>query len=241
MKKHLLKITLFVVFPLFGFSQDNLSHSQSYKDIYLHYQQEMNANLALYNGKEYSGYLFPIDGNVFFINKWFDNGRVDYKNVKYENIQLMYDIVKDELIALEPVNKYNIVLDKNLVSTFSLLGYSFINISTIKIDNKFSAEGYYQVLGTNEENLLLAKRYQTIYDDLQIKYVVKKLREGNSYYIIKDHKIYPLNKLKSIIAAYPLEKGNIKKFKRSQNLNFNKQKEASYKSLFSYLEKTNPK
>ena len=116
---------------------DSLSYAKSVQHAVDLYHQFMNDEKSLYNGSQYLIYTQTIqEGIPFFETTEFVKGDVTYNGILYENVPLVYDILKEELITRIPTNNYTVMLVNDKVSSFALLNHKFVRLvkdSTDKI------------------------------------------------------------------------------------------------------------
>jgi hypothetical protein len=111
---------------------------------------------GLYNGPKYLFYNpLLIRGSAYFEENTSSYGNVNYNGAEYEGVQLIYDLHKDELIALLYDNASNFYLLKDYVKNFDLLGHHFININTDTLSNNSTIKsGYYDELYRGRTQIL---------------------------------------------------------------------------------------
>ena len=111
------------------------------------YHQFLSPETGLYTGSQYTYntyYPFTInEGNPFFFSKNFDAGSVFYNNVLYENVPLLYDIIKGELLINDPSRTYIIRLNNSRIAWFKLWGHTFVWLMNDLTANSSMNTGFY--------------------------------------------------------------------------------------------------
>ena len=119
--------------------------------------------MPLNNGPEY--YLYnplAIKGSAYLGDTTFVNGNVYYDGAEYNDIPLLYDIYKDQLISVldDKTSKY--VLLNERVKQFDLQQQHFINIDADTLNNNTVIKtGYYDQLYKGRLEIL-SKKYKKI-------------------------------------------------------------------------------
>ena len=87
------------------------------------YYQALGDQAGLYNGPVYDPYIPPItEGNPYFLTESFSTGSVSYNGLNYEQVPLLYDIVRDEVVVRHPTG-FPIALIKEKIDSFSFSGH----------------------------------------------------------------------------------------------------------------------
>ncbi len=101
--KFLLVLILLMLFYNHSISQglSTDSSSPAYKNAVGFYNQSLNEELHLFNGKEDKGYAYRFDnGTPYFLTNDWSKGSLNYDGKVYENVSLLYDVVSDEVVYL---------------------------------------------------------------------------------------------------------------------------------------------
>ena len=131
------------------------------------YWKFINPSTGLFNGNEYVDYSFGIkDGQPFFQTPDFRNGYVVYNGVKYEDVPIVYDELKDLVVINDPLKFTNSPFIDERVTSFNIEKYHFVRLVNDQANNEGCKDGYYQVLYGG---------YSTVYERQE-----KKLKEETS-------------------------------------------------------------
>lgn len=119
-------------------------------------------NSLLYHGVEYIPNALYIAGDAFFLSDQWRDGDVCIECKVYENVPLLYDIFKDQLV-LQSWNKiYRILLDKQNVRWFTIGKHRFVCIDrNDSTEQGIPPSGYYEEL-IRGPVILLAKRVKSL-------------------------------------------------------------------------------
>src|ERR1035437_5788577 len=206
---------IFIVLTnIFAFNKTNgqtLSSSEpsSFKNIKAYFKNEIGENVHLYSGKEYTGYERNIKGDPFFVSSEMQNSDIFYNGTLYENVPLLFDIVRQEIV----INRYNqnfrIKLLNEKIKYFTLSGHKFENIPVTEKDGN-TGYGIYDMAFDGKASLLV-KRFKRIVNGLkaedQPRFVQEDeffIRNSNSFYAVDDRSslLLALNDKKELIKTY---------------------------------------
>ena len=191
----------------------------------------------LYNGKEFIQYDPRIEGHAFFSDRELMRGSVVYDGLVFENVNMQYDLVKDELVIQHFDVFFKLVLLSDKVKEFKVADHLFKRLVKDSINNLPVATGFYDFL--HEGNItLLAKRIKRI-DETVTDKVNKKVVERNFYYIIKDGTYYQVRNLKSLLSVFKDRSREVKQDLRKNRLKFRKNREASIIRAVSFYDSSN--
>jgi hypothetical protein len=168
------------------------------------YHEALHPEVNLYNGPEYVPYYFSfVNDQPFFISNRALAGSVIYKSILYENVKLMYDITRQQLVISHPLNLQKIRLNNAYVTAFSLTDHHFVKITADSLAKGTIPTGYYQVLYSGKKVKLLKSLKKVIVEELTSTYgVLYHLRDHNQYYVERDGQYYPLTNPRSVLNAF---------------------------------------
>src|SRR5882672_6840210 len=96
-------------------------------DIYLH---ALAVESHLYNGilyKEYNPHSND-EGNPFFLSDDWTDGSVYYDGERYDNVPLLYDLVKERLVVEHAYGGVKLELISEKINNFSMAGHTFVRL-----------------------------------------------------------------------------------------------------------------
>ncbi|MGZ5245935.1 MAG: hypothetical protein ACXWV5_02575 [Flavitalea sp.] len=169
------------------YSQDAFTQLATVDDIRKKYEVATSRISGLYNGPKYQADAVLYDEGTPFLYPYLQPGSVHYDGSNYEGIELLYDLVKDELVLLHFNGSARIQLVKPKVSSFTIAGRNFINVDIDKSKNWGLSEGYYEVI--HKGKFLLLKKNIKL---LQTSYTSRSGRvdvfDRQKFYLVKDGK-----------------------------------------------------
>lgn len=188
------------------FSQD-LNESKS---IYKWFDSIVGVgNTGIYNGVEYLNEYKTLNGNdEFFITSDFLYGDVVYDQQPYFNIQMKYDVYKDELIVLLPgQNSRNIIkLIKTKIKSFSIQSSSFVgafkNLSKSRLE-------FFEVIYEKGELKVFKKHRKERKVKLDKDFIYNKFEDKFDYYLVYDGDFYSVGSKRDIGRLFPKFKKDI--------------------------------
>ena len=214
----------------------NSSSLRAYKNAIAFYNQSFREELHLFNGKEEQAYPYQFsEGTPYFLsNKW-SKGTLDYDGKMYEDVSLLYDVVRDELIYLYFDNRSRIRLIKEKVSEFSIMGHNFINITPDSLFSSSIAPGFYDKLYQGKINLLV-KRTKKIDNSIKLSGAETKVFDKDRYYLRKENNYYSVNNKRSLLHKLNDKRKELQPYIRQNKLNFRKDIENAMVKTLAYYD-----
>jgi hypothetical protein len=186
------------------------------------YQATLGSDLPLYNGRQFYGYYKLTKESPFYPEETQWNiGSVQYENMWYRNVPLMYDIYKDEVIIKHNRGPY--ILYRDRVQEFSILDKVFIRIDEDK-KNGIATEGFYQRLSTGKITMF-AKRIKKTEEDkssavLEIRFIFK-----TRFYILKDGHYSLISSRKSLLTLLNDKSSELRQYIKKAKLKYRANRE----------------
>jgi len=194
------------------------------------YIEQLNTEAPIYNGKMYRPVFNLNDGgHTLFLNNQYTKGSIVYNHHVYKDVNLMYDMAKDQLVLLNLDQVGGIVVWPQYVEAFSLHHHTFVNISADSAAQKGLAHGYYDLLYSGKSTLL-AKRVKRT-DQNTVKRTVS---QQNKYYLLSDSGYVLIKGKKDLLRLLRQTRNENLKYIRTGHLNFKKELESSMIKLLSY-------
>lgn len=172
-------------------------------------------NLGLNNGPLT---LYPYktigDNNMFFKNNKFTVGNLVYDEQPYFNVNLKYDIYKDQLILNPPAKPEHIGISliQDKTASFSIYGKNFVKITKSQTLLPEFISGYYELIKIGKNFNLYIKHHKDILKEINEEGVYYSFHEKYQYYIEYKGKFYEINNKSTIIKIFPESKKNINAF-----------------------------
>lgn len=235
--KQIFGLSLFIL--LFGtgilHGQDpNLTDSIAIKNTFSIFRQGIAVQLRLYNGIEEREYTSELIGSPYYLNDSLTSGSVTYDGIKYNNVFLMYDMLKESVIIKYFDTPFRIRLLNDKLNSFNLSGHQFVRI-TPKDNIRDIKEGNYDQLYKGSFRLL-AHRSALAQEVISDNKVQTRINRGVQYFIIKDNAAYLINNSRYALKIVQ-DNGVIKSYLKKNKLKYKKNKEEVLLKIVSYRDK----
>ena len=205
------------------------------------YHSYLTPETGLFRGIEYAAYDFTLrEGNPYFGDKKRRPGTVTYDCVLYNNLLVLYDEVKDNLILYDVTNIFKIDLYPDLIDRFTIEDHRFIRLKDSLNPNQ-PHNGFYEVLYQGRITLL-KKEKKTIVEDLASANVAEYYIRGadTSYYLKKNNVYYPVRNTKSLLRALKDRSKDVKRFIRSNGLSMRRDREYTLLKVSAWYDTSSP-
>ena len=186
--------------------------------------------LPIYSGRLFYAYPASIEGDAFLLSKDWQTGSIRYDGIWYENMTMLYDLVKDAVIVRH-ANGVPISIYSNRVEQFKLGGTHFVRLE--QDEHKVIKQGFYQVLAIGEITLF-ARRTKIIEEKITGNELERKFVAGNQYYAFKAGQYTWLKKPKSLIAILGEKKPKVNQYMNGQNVSYKKEPERAMVLIADY-------
>lgn len=215
---------------------DTSSQQQKINSLIQSYTTAIGENSRLYNGPEYEQYDPAIKGNAYYddVNTW-KIGSVNYGDVTYTNVPMMYDIYKDCVVALlyNKTSRYTLLNDK--LHYFNLAGNHFVYINVDSLKNPGIRNGIYNQLYKGK-TVVLEKRSKTIQigttGNLESYFTAAK----KEIYLKKGAEYYNINSVSSILKALQDKKKQVQLFISDNRINYKADPEQALVKIAAYYD-----
>jgi len=194
-------------------------------------------NPVLYNGKIYT-YFVPskVEGHQFIYEKEYLKGSVTIKDIKYDDLQMNYDLLNQEiLLNYTTTNGANqlIVLSKAWLNKFTLNGSTFQLIEASGLPNRI-----YQVIGNGDILLLYSWSKDMVHDNLSGIPVYKFTVPKKELFIYRKNQIRKFRSNRTFLKLFNgTKQQEIKKYLRQQKVNVKKANNMQMNTLIDYCNK----
>ena len=240
-------ISIFLSTSLLAYSQSSMVNTvsdTSLSNAVKLYHQYVYPETGLYNGSEYTYNLYyPFiinEGHPFFVTKQFDTGAVFYNNVLYENVPLLYDLVKDEVLIKDPANVSIIRINKERIGWFNILGHTFIKINKDSTNASIISPGFYDLL-YNGSSCSLYNKVSKIFKENSASFqgINKYIVEENEYFIRKDNQYFKVKNKKSLLSVMDNNKKEIEQFIRKSKFKLKGDMDYALTKIVTYYDELN--
>jgi hypothetical protein len=203
-----------------SYAQVNAADSQAYRPavsaVRATYTKAIGINSYLYTGKAYERYWNRVAGHPFFQTEQFQKGTVLYNGTIYEDVPLVYDMLRDEIVSKTFTKEANMVLLGEKTDYFTIGTHRFVRIR----DSSVIIPGFYEELYTGYARVLV-KRENKIERSLKEENT-SIFREYDYYYIEKDGVYHSIATEGDLQALFKDQKAEIRKFLNRRGTSFKK-------------------
>ncbi|RKD13311.1 hypothetical protein BCY91_10920 [Pelobium manganitolerans] len=200
------------------------------------YLNQLKSEAPIYDGQKYLPDLrLDENGHTLFLSNQYTKGSVVYDGHLFNNVDMEYDLVHDQLVLLNYDRVSGIVLKQAHVDSFYLHGHSFVHIRPADIKAKEIRPGYFELLYNGKVDLL-AKRIKTI-SETTTQYKVKRtVEQQDFYYVHKDSSYIRIRNKKDLFSVFgdTHTSKESQQYLKSQHINFRKDKEKAMLALLKW-------
>ena len=197
---------------------DTVFVSDAIKNTKDDYLQIMKGQLHLFNGADYKEYRPVKDEHPYYISEDWIIGAVHYDGEYYDNIELLYNIYTDQVIA-EHYSSAMIQLVRDKVQSFFIDGHTLVLLQEKTIPN-----GFYDRL-CNGGAKVYAKRTKELEESITSNELEREFRLKSKYYICKDGYYYLVKSKKSVLSVLGDKKHELNQFIHQNHLRFRQNRE----------------
>ena len=188
------------------------------------YHQYVTPETGLFRGSEYVQYSYMIrDGHPYFDDGHQQQGAIFYDGILYENVMILYDQVKQQVVINDPYENYKLFLINEQIDHFTIQKHLFINLRD-SLTPSAPSPGFYEQLFKDHVTLLKKER-KVVQTDLSSGKVENYIVYDVFYYLKKGSIYYSVNNKRSLLQALNDKRSEAKKFIRRSGLSFRNDKE----------------
>jgi len=187
----------------------------------LYYKQKRGKEAAIYNGVLHHGYPSFIEGIAYFLADNWEQGRIIYDNILYEDISMKYDLLTDQVVIVsKEKGSVPLSLYSPRVKEFSFAGLKFIHSNEVSGMASLQ-EGIYQELVKGRASAY-CRSEKIIWERISGDKLLRSFEEKKRYYIIKDNRSYLITKKKDLLNALKDQKKIVQDVLKSKRMKFRK-------------------
>ncbi|MBF9143068.1 hypothetical protein [Hymenobacter properus] len=191
----------------------------------------------LYNGPEYIDYARPYHqrtGHQFFGEPTRQPGSVFYNGHNFPNLQLAYDVVRDQVVVTPPRSPLSLRFVNENVGSFSLNNHRFVRLVADSANSRVIQTGYYEVL-LDSTVQVLARRSKRMQERVVQQGVDVEFVSQDELFIKKAGIYYPASRKSTALRVFADRGKEMQDYAKAQKLSFKKaQFEASLVQLARY-------
>ncbi len=216
MQEFFLIITFFLTFgPVSGFS-NALKYDKEIFIFASSCKDTVYGKQILYNGIVWRDLNTKIKGDPFLYSNMFLPGSVQINDKSFQNVGLKYDIYNDELLIITDQSGI-IQLNKEMIDSFIInfetIDHRFLNIEP---DSSNIMAGYVEVFKEKNTTLYI-KHIKEIVSTTEGK-TIKSFLQSQRYYVLKENRIYKINRNKDLIVLLGDKKQEIRSFIKTNKI-----------------------
>ncbi|GHB54472.1 hypothetical protein [Persicitalea jodogahamensis] len=184
----------------------------------------------LYNGKQYYVYDSREVEHQFFLTEDWTVGSVFYDGQQFEQVPLLYDIVRDQLVVRYRHGFGNVTLQNRKVRSFTLDGHDFMRVEADTGRVEGLRTGFYDQIYTGTTKVLARRRKERLQQLSETKITIA-FPVKDQYYLYKNGEYQPVQSKRSVLMLLPEHKRQLKRELRKQNLSFRQNREEAIKIM----------
>jgi len=215
----------------------NTGQTNVYENVKQDFYKKIGAQSRLYNGMQYDAYDPHIKGNACYNDvDSLHAGSVFYDGYQYNNVKMLYDIYKDELVILIYNQFMRISLISEKVRYFNLLDQHFIYVKNDPANSNSLKSGFYDELYGGKIQVL-SKKTKSIQNSTDYTgNIIPYFSPAKDYYLLKSGKYYTVNSEGAFLDALNDHKKEVKQFVKSNNIKFKKAPEQAMAAIAAYYD-----
>jgi hypothetical protein len=202
--------------------------------IEINHQDTLRENQVLYNGRIWRNLYFLVQGDQFLFSKEFLPGSVSISGKTFTNIDLKYDIFKDEILT--PSDTGGILqLNKELVDSFAFsFQYKIYRFIRIKDDSLKRTARYFNVLYKGKTALY--EEYNKKIEKQAVEGMYDKFYQVSRVYFVKKNKFYMITRKNDLLKILDDEKEQINNFIKKSKLKVSEKTPESFIPVIRYYD-----
>jgi hypothetical protein len=220
--------------------KDSTISESAYADALRQYHAYVAPEVGLYRGIQYVDYAFTVQqGQPFLGPNSIRDGSVWYRGIQYDHVQMAYDLVKKQLVILDPFAIYKISLYMDLVDSFAFDSHVYFRIRDSLAPSSLRS-GYCERIYQGRLVLLKKERKSLNENFISFSNVRLYIDSTISYYAIKDGGYYSVNTKRGIFDLLKdRRRSDIKRVMRKSDLQWSTDKEQLIKLVAAWYDGVN--
>lgn len=222
---------IFFILLLFSLSYTSYAQADTsfvqaaISDALLSHKNAIGLHAHLYNGKEYYLPGKPhVEGHPFLEDKVFKEGNIKYDGTWFEDVPMLYDLVQDELIIINPSSGHPQMLVRRRVESFKVHSRPFTYLQTDSTTSSGIQTGFYNLLYDGDIQLLM-RHHKTLHERTSTNGMEGEYRNANRFFLLKNDVYYEVSNKSSMLRVLRDQKKPLNKFANANKLRFKKNRE----------------
>lgn len=183
----------------------------------------------LYNGRAYYMYDSKMEEHQFFVDRKWARGSVYYNDQLFENVEMLYDIVKDELV-IHHLNGDNLLLQTERIDYFDVLDHHYKRLIAGKDIPDGMRTGFYDIVYNGNTKLIVRRRKER-QEKIVERQVISLFPQKDFYYLYKDGTYRAVRSKKSVLALFPQNGKELRRAVRAEHIPYRKNRETAIKIM----------
>lgn len=195
-------------------------------------RMEQDLSVPLYRGKAYHGYPSSYQGSATFLGEDFRTGSVEYRNVKYNDVEITYDAYLERVVINHPRFLYPVQLEPSWVGSFTIGEHGFVAIKHPELE----IDGHLEVLVKTADTRLLVEHRKLLAKQAGARELLRSFRDETRYFLEYRGKLHLIENRRDLYKAAPEYKKQLKSFYKEENLSLKKKKRSGLKAMVFQLQ-----
>lgn len=227
-----LPLVLFILLP---YSQATAqSDSSAFALAVAQFHRVLSPENGLYNGGEYVDYSSTLkSGHPYFGSELPYGGGVTYDGIRYDHLQLWYDVVADAVVLIPPNMGFKMTLLSPKLHDFDLAGQRFLRLT--RDSTRDIRTGFYELLYDGRIRLF-RRTSKNIQENVTAQGVERYIYADSSYYLDKGGHFFPINRKKSLLAALADKRRDVQVFIRRNKISLKRGKDEALVKIITYYD-----
>jgi hypothetical protein len=207
--------------------KDSSASDSAYAVAVRQYHTYVAPEVGLYRGIQYIDYDFTVQkGQPFLGPNVMRDGSVWYNGIRYDQVHLQFDLVKEQLVIYDPFDAFKISLYMDLVDSFATEGHVYFRIRDSLASSPLRV-GYWERI-YHGRLVVLKQERKSLHENIMISSDnIRLYIDGTlTYYIKKDGVYHPVNTRRELFELLKdRRRSDIKRVIRKSNLRWSTDKE----------------
>ena len=218
-------------------NKDSVFLKQSMQNTIQVYHNGIGDQAAKFNGSQYQGYTVSFsDGQPYFKANILSKGSIVYDGILFENVNLLYDEVKDCVIIQDSTHRIQLVNER--LSAFNVQESNFERLQK-KENSPLLASGFYEVLTKGKMSLYKKETKRMIDKFSNVNELAVLFEIHHYYYIRKGDSFFEIKKKKDLFKLLADQESALTKFISNERLNYRKGKDLMLTKVIDYYNQLN--
>lgn len=218
--------------------QDSVLYSRSVRNVLNLYKADMQQNLQLFNGSEYTFAGHGAIGFPFFESAALLPGTIYYNGKPYYDVSMQYDLVTGNIVINDYTKSFSITPVREKIDSFFILRHKFIHLYVDPANAAVPGSGFYEVLYEGKITVL-AKREKKYQLSLNAADKTAAYPQYDTYYVQNNAQFYQVHNKSAMLESLPGKKNLIKDYISKNKLDFKRNRERAIVQTAEYYDQIN--